>query len=133
VKNGLAAAGIGFPPQRAGQSDSETLEDKRGRIDEHQSSTESEMCEDETEVSTYPTGVGMLHISGQLGRNRPLCSAAKRTGVVVSSGGPQCTEQLQALDHSDSLMPRVSRGSREKGDRPILEGGLGPRPGNAMS
>jgi hypothetical protein len=57
VKNAVAAAGIGFPSQRAEQSDSETLEDKRGRIDEHQSSTESEMGEDETEVSTYPTGV----------------------------------------------------------------------------
>jgi hypothetical protein len=50
VKNAVAAARIGLPSQRAGQSDSETPEDKRGRIDEHQSSTESEMGVDETEV-----------------------------------------------------------------------------------
>ena len=56
MKNGLAAAGIGFPSQRAGQSDSETPQDTRGRNDEHQSSTQSEMGEDETEVSTNPTG-----------------------------------------------------------------------------
>ena len=57
MKNGLAAAAVGFLSWHAEQSDSETPEDKRGRIDEHQSSTEREIGEDETEVSSYPTGV----------------------------------------------------------------------------
>ena len=55
MKNAVAAAGIEFPSYRVGQSDSEIPEDKRGRSDEHKSSTENEMGVDETEVSTYPT------------------------------------------------------------------------------
>jgi hypothetical protein len=46
-----------FPPSERDSPTQKPPEDNGGRIDEHQSSTESEMGEDETEVSTYPTGV----------------------------------------------------------------------------
>jgi hypothetical protein len=47
----------GFPPSERDSPTQKTPEDKRGRIDEHQSSTEGEMGEDEMDVSAYPTGV----------------------------------------------------------------------------
>jgi hypothetical protein len=63
-----------------------------------------------------------------------LCAQLQKcSGVVVSSSGLQCAKRLQALDHSHSILPHVSRGSREKGDKPILEVGFGPCPRNVAA